>query len=369
MRLTFLIHALHCGGAERATSLIAGGLCQAGHKVTVVTAAPPEKDFYSLSEGVSRRSLALPSTCRTGGVARRWRFLQRLRAELCAERPDAVISVIHKTTVRCLVALRALPVPVFGNEQADPNHQSLPVVWRALRRLLYPRLNTLVSPSTGVDRAFAWLPPTQRCVIPNPTAPPEHLASDCEPGPDLPNPRVIALARFSPEKGLDLLIDAFAAVAPACPRWHLVLAGDGPEAPRLREQVAALGLADRIHFPGLLANPYPALRTSQIFCLPSRHDAFPLSLLEAMALGVTALASACVGPLDALEHDVHGLLVPPGDTAALARNLRALMDSPPLRQRLAQAARTRAKRYALPTITEQWQGLLQAASPAHQGGR
>ena len=81
------------------------------------------------------------------------------------------------------------------------------------------------------------------------------------------------------------------------------------------------------------------LRAGQIFLLPSRSEGMSNALLEAMATGLACVASQTGGNIDLLEHGITGLLSPPGDAAALADTLSALLDDVSLRRRLGAAAR------------------------------
>lgn len=103
-------------------------------------------------------------------------------------------------------------------------------------------------------------------------------------------------ARLEPVKGVDILIDAVRHLT----NTHLAIAGDGSERSALRERAEALGIAERVHFLGRVdAMPtfYAALDR---FCLSSRHEGLPLSLLEAQACGVPAI----VTPVGAMGHAI-----------------------------------------------------------------
>ncbi|MFN2468632.1 MAG: glycosyltransferase family 4 protein [Gaiellaceae bacterium] len=144
--------------------------------------------------------------------------------------------------------------------------------------------------------------------------------------PDEP-PHVLFAGRLSPEKGILELVEA----AHGLP---LVVAGDGP----LRERVpGALGMVPH----GELLRLYE--RAAVVAC-PSHREGFGVVCAEAMAHGRPVVASAVGGLLDLVDHGVTGLLVPPGDVAALRDALRRLLGDAALRARLGAAARERARR-------------------------
>jgi glycosyltransferase involved in cell wall biosynthesis len=130
-----------------------------------------------------------------------------------------------------------------------------------------------------------------------------------------------AAGRLVPEKGFDVLLQAFERAAPAAGR--LILFGDGPDRARL-EALAPPGTIFAGYRPDLPAE----LALLDAFVLPSHHEPFGLVLLEAMAAGLKEAATASGGPLDILGPG-HPFLVPAGDVAALARCLAQLPDAPP----------------------------------------
>ena len=139
-------------------------------------------------------------------------------------------------------------------------------------------------------------------------------------------PHVLYVGRLSPEKGiLDLL-----AAADGIP---LVVVGDGP----LRDEVPqALGFV-----PNAELGPY--YRRAAVVAVPSRREGYGVVCAEAMAHGKPVVASAVGGLLDLVRHNETGLLVPPGDEAALREALRWLLGDADLRRRLGEAARERAR--------------------------
>jgi glycosyltransferase involved in cell wall biosynthesis len=124
-------------------------------------------------------------------------------------------------------------------------------------------------------------------------------------------------ARLEPVKGVDLLLAAFARLAPEV---HLAIAGDGPEARTLRAQAEACGIAGRVHFLGRLDSMPLFYQALDVFCLASRAEGLPLSLLEAQSAGVRAVAFDVGGVAEALCPN-SGIAVPSGDVGALAAAL------------------------------------------------
>ena len=145
---------------------------------------------------------------------------------------------------------------------------------------------------------------------------------------------VMYAGRIAEEKNINLLADAFESARERDPRLHLVIAGDGPEAPRLRAR-----LGEHATWLGWLEGDALAVAyaSADIFCFASITDTFGQVVLEAQASGLAVLAADAGGPRDLIAGDVNGLLVPP-TREAFADSLTALAASPLLRARLGQAA-------------------------------
>ncbi len=125
-------------------------------------------------------------------------------------------------------------------------------------------------------------------------------------------------------KGLEVLIEAFSAVAAERVDLQLLLVGSGDGQslsvePELRRRVSELGLAARVLFAGRRDRVEDWLRAADLFVFPSLYEALGISLVEAAACGLPAIGSRTGGIVDVIEDDSSGLLVPPGD----ARSARA----------------------------------------------
>jgi glycosyltransferase involved in cell wall biosynthesis len=142
-------------------------------------------------------------------------------------------------------------------------------------------------------------------------------------------PVIGAIGRLHTNKGYDLLLDAAARLRDQGRRFELVIAGDGPEAARLRAQSASLGLEDRVRFPGWVEPP-AALNDMDVFVSSSRVEPFGLVIIEAMAAGVAVVATDIDGPRDILRGGELGTLAAAGDSDALSAAIASVLDAPEL---------------------------------------
>jgi glycosyltransferase involved in cell wall biosynthesis len=216
------------------------------------------------------------------------------------------------------------------------------------RRLGLSAAHRLVVPSERLEKIArtAWAQPPERIErIPNGIAVERYLAAPAEgaiPGLEhRPGELIIGtVAGLRPVKNLPRLVRAFAAMRNKEAR--LVIVGQGPESEKIAAEARRLGVAARVHLPGFLPDPARYIGRFDIFALSSNSEQFPISLVEAMAAGLPAVATA-VGDIAAIvSDDNRPLIVGPDDEAAFTAALDSLADRADLRRSIGRANRARA---------------------------
>jgi glycosyltransferase involved in cell wall biosynthesis len=165
-------------------------------------------------------------------------------------------------------------------------------------------------------------------------------------GDPLRRPTLGMVARLAPQKGHRVLLDALPAIRSAFPDVYARLVGheELSTAAELHAYAVERGVDDLVWFEGFRADVAQVMADLDVFVLPSLWEGFGLVLLEAMAAGRPVVASA-VGPIPEIVVDgVTGLLVPPGDPAALAEAIVRLLGDPELAAALGRAGRARVER-------------------------
>lgn len=159
---------------------------------------------------------------------------------------------------------------------------------------------------------------------------------------------IVAVGRFVVKKGFHVLIRALPFLRQQLPNAKLLLVGYGDMHDEYLALAGDLGVADMLIMPGQLLRDdvARAIASADVYCVPSVHDergnvdGLPNALLEGMASGCAIVASDVAGIPDVIQHNVHGILVPEGDAAALAAAIGQLADNPRARE-LGDAARRR----------------------------
>lgn len=241
-------------------------------------------------------------------------------------------------------------------------------LYLACERLLAPFTARYIAVSTALQRdlaASARVAPQRIAVIYNSIRMPETpqaaelTALRKEFALDEETRVVLCVARLVREKGVDLLLQAAAALQGAgragdqLPRWHVVMAGDGPEEAALREQARSLGLEHLVTFAGYRTDVGALLALADVVALPSRAEGLSLVLLEALAAGRPLVAAKAGGMPEIIADGETGLLVPVEDPLALAAALRRLLTDQALAARLSAAARADGRRFTAGTMLDE----------------
>jgi glycosyltransferase involved in cell wall biosynthesis len=262
---------------------------------------------------------------------------------------------------RCRLRLLALIHHLLSEETGQ--HPRARKRAAQLEACLLPQFQRVICPSRGTATAVQSLgvPPRRIIVVP--------------PGTQKPNfprqPRrdrrcaLLCVANLVPRKGHDVLIEALARVRDL--DWQLLCVGSLERDPattrKIRRMIAAAGLARRVALAGERPQQEVgrAYRATDAFVLPSFHEGYGMAFAEAMAHGLPIVATAA-GAIPATVPRQAGLLVPPGDAAALARALRRVIAEPAVRAQLASGSRAAGARLSdWRQAVDHWERALDAA--------
>jgi GalNAc-alpha-(1->4)-GalNAc-alpha-(1->3)-diNAcBac-PP-undecaprenol alpha-1,4-N-acetyl-D-galactosaminyltransferase len=354
-----VISSLSLGGAERVTANMANCWAAKGLKVTLVTfddgSVPP---VYPLAPQVGHITLGVAGHSSNSWMGL-WNNLKRvfvLRKLIRSQAPDVVISFLDTTNVLSLLAAKGTGIPVIVTELSDPAMVPIGLIWGKMRLLTYASAGRVVVLSR---RAQTYFPPKIRDnteVLPNPILLDDR---ELESRVKIPKPAVVTMGRFSKEKRIDVLLQAFALLKDRHPDWILMIFGSGPLRDDLVKLGARLGLNGRVQFPGLVPNPHQYLKLGDLFVLTSRFEGFPMALVEAMALGLPAVTTEYhEGVREIVDHGKNGLVVTVDDMETLVAAMDRLMGDEGERHRFGMEARKIIDRFGLEKVMEKWEKLI-----------
>lgn len=356
-RVLLLVSRDQRRGPESFAVALAGQLRDRGHQVRVRSLAPSDG-----SPGVG----AAPLGARPLGVT----TLLRLRSELADT--DVVVACGSKTLPACALATVARPRPFVYQNIGHPLYWARGPFRRAWVRLLLRRASgvaALTEGSAEILRTTFGVPAARLQVIRNardtsvfsPATADERLRARARMVGDLPGPVVALVGALAPEKRVDVAIEAIARTRTGA---RLVVVGAGPLEAALRAQADAVA-PGRVHFLGAGVVMPPVYHGSDAVVLSSASEGVPGVLVEAALSGLPVVSTDVGFVRDVVVPGETGLLVPPGDPAALAA---ALDDVLARADALGVAARRRAvDRFALDRAADAWAALI--SSLVGQGGR
>jgi glycosyltransferase involved in cell wall biosynthesis len=360
MKILFAIKRLDgaAGGAERVLACIASGLAARGHEVAILSFDPPGgHGFYPLDSRVHRIALGLGDVTKPSTFAESFGRIPALRKAIVPERPDVAIGFMHSMFVPLAFALQGTGIPVIASEHIVPHHYRR----RQIQFVLLCAAAGIVQCITVTSAAVKKLYPAfmRKKIVP--VANPVSLAAR-QADPAGPSRRVILnVGRLDPQKGQDILIDAFATLAPRFPDWHVRIVGEGALKAKLEEKIAALQLQNRVVLAGTSSNIAEEYAAAQLFAMPSLYESFGLATAEAMASGLPVAGFAdCPGTNELVRDGENGLLARGRDrTAAFAATLEKLMADESMRVRLGRNGMTVAGAYRPDAILDQWETLIE----------
>lgn len=369
-RLLLVVDSLVGGGAEQHVVDVARGLADRGWDVTVAcsclaAAGQDGARAEAVLAGHVTVHPLLPSLVKRRASVR---FAARLRSLVAREGYDVVHAHIHASEVAAALALARTGVPLVLTEHTEGPWRG-PVA-RLTARLALHRADAVIAVSTAVERRlvqeYAVPPDRVRLLLPvGRGVPPRRGARR---PPDLPEaPLVGFVGRLQPEKGVDVLVRAFATLLDEHPSAHLVVVGNGPERAALEELSGRLGIAPSVTYLGSRPDAVALLPWFDVVAVPSRTDGAPLVAHEAMLAGVPVVGSAVGGIVDRLWGGQAGVLVPPGDPQALAVALAGLLADPEARRRQAAAGREAAQALSFDGMLDGIEAVYESVARSPRG--
>lgn len=333
-KVLLLIPHLGDGGAERVTELLSRNLSTKKYELHLglITQAQADEDPPPCVH-----IHALGARRVRGGTFRLLRLVRQLK-------PDLILSGMFHLNFLVLLLRPFFPantrvvVRQNGTVSSSLAFGGLPGYTRLLYRLLYHRADRVIcqtqSMADDIGRELR-IERSRLVVLTNPVDVEEirhaigpHPARQTA-SPSKTGPHLLALGRLSPEKGFDLLLQAFADVQTEFPRASLLIAGAGPDEVKLKALCRALGLDSTVSFAEHIDRPWRLYAAATLFVLPSRHEGMPNALLEAAAGGLPIVALPASGGIVDLLCDQPGVWLAPevsteGLAATLVAALRAL---------------------------------------------
>jgi len=333
MKVLHVEAGMHLYGGARQVLYLLQGLANRGVRNLLVVPTGSAMAAQVSGAAAEVRQIRMAGELDLGVVFRLYRIIRR-------ERPDLVH--LHSRRGADLwggLAARLAGVPVLLTRRVDNPEPQLLV---AAKYRLYQQVITI---SEGIRQVLSGQGvPAAKLSCVRSAVQADAFSRQCERDWFLrefglhPQSRVIAVvAQLIPRKGHRFMLEAMAQLAVRYPQLHLLLFGRGPSEQQIRDQIGTLELHGRVTLAGFrddLPNIFPCL---ELLVHPALIEGLGVSLLQAASAGVPIVASNAGGMPEAVRDGVNGVLVPPGDAAALVQAISRLLDDRLLASRMGDA--------------------------------
>ena len=300
-------------------------------------------DYTAFSKKINKPGVEIFALHKAPGLGlgthiKLWKLLRRLR--------PAIIHTYNLSAIEYAFTATLAGVPIrihaeHGRDAGDPEGKNSK--HNLLRRLLIPFIDCYIPVSSDLQRwlkTVVHIPDAKNILIKNgvdtdrykPGTRPASVA-----GPNGASKKLFVIGtvgRIQDVKNQRSLVDAFiqlrSMLASSPVHLSLIIVGDGPLLPAIKEQVASAGIADSVWLPGARSDIDVIMRTFSVFALPSIAEGTPVTILEAMACGLPVVATRVGGIPEVVSDNVTGMLVPASDTVALAKALAFYCEHPEL---------------------------------------
>jgi glycosyltransferase involved in cell wall biosynthesis len=364
--LLLVADSLHVGGAERHIVSLASALAQQGHNVTL--ACSVEGALAPLAEGAG--VLVQPLLRHLAKRRLSPSFALSLRRLLCHSQFDLVHAHMYASTLASAIATLGTNMPLVITEHSQATWRSHYA--RQCSQWAYHRARHIIAVSKEIQRRLIrhdGVAFDRVSVIMN-ALPPSTNMHRCT-RQDLPatlddGPLVGVAARLQVEKGVKFFLESAAYILQYLPHTHFLVIGDGPLRQELQAYADRLAVQHRVHFLGFQLDARALIGLLDVLVVPSLSEGTPLVTLEAMDAGVPVVASAVGGMIEQIRDRCEGLLVPSGDSRALAEAVLHLLQNPSFAQKLGESGRARvSSHFRFAEMVQETEAVYRTALSGH----
>ena len=370
MKLLYCIAGTcHSGGMERVLANKANYLTGHGYEVVIVTTdqqgLPP---FFPLDGQIRCIDLGINYEENNGKSfankllhypLKQYRHQKRLAAILKREKPDITVSMFCNDAGFITRindgSKKVLEIHFSKFKRLQYNRKGLwrlADLWRSKQDEKTVRRFDKFVVLTEEDKGY-WGNLPNITVIPNANTFATSQAAALE------NKKVIAIGRYTYQKGFERLIEAWNILSPGFPGWKLDIIGNGEERDKLQDLIHAYHLDGQVTLVSPTKSIDKVYLDASVLVMSSRYEGLPMVLLEAQAFGLPIVSFACkCGPKDIVANGETGFLVEENDIEGLARQLVKVMKDKNLRKQMGRKAKEASLRYAEDAVMAKWTALF-----------
>ena len=347
-RIAFIIGGMSRGGAERVISLLANRYAEKGWQVDVLLLLEDEQS-YVLNKGINIISL----TGRKGPrICRVPYWLREIRNYGLKYNPYRIVAFVARINILTLLGCFRMRKSIIVSERNDPRADGRGMLVKAATYLLYPFCKQVVFQTKAAQRCFSEAVRRKSVIITNPIFVPELVDTKKQ-------KRIISVGRLCKQKNHEALLDAFSQVAKICSDYSLHIFGEGELRSFLEERIKVLGLTGKAFLEGEVSDIHERVSQGELFVLSSDYEGLSNALMEAMALGLPCISTDCAGSTELIVHGINGVIVPKGDSEALASAMIRVLKDKVLSSALGKNAKDSSRGFSLDLSMKKWEEVIE----------
>lgn len=377
MKITYILNGMfNSAGMERVVSNKAQFLTSRGHRITIITANQAGKPyFYRVPDSVIKIDFGLDSFEYDGKpiVVKVFSFLKKEKAfkkklgKFLKDFPQDVVVTLEDKFIPMLVQLAPEGTVLVAENHFNQfafKQLGKSVNRNFVQRIVYGlrskyvqycyhgRLDAYVL-LTHEDYEYRSGNKRNVYVIPNSTMYDKSKVAA------LNNKVVMTVGRLTYQKGYERLLESWSLVHKVYPEWSLQLYGDGEDRLKLIELCKKYCIDNSVVFFSPTPQIQERLLDASIYVMTSRFEGLPMTLIEAMSLGLPLVSFDCkTGPKDVIKNGYNGFLIHEGDIKSLAEYLMKLMKDEDLRLKMGHNSKIEGEKYSHEHIAELWENLF-----------
>ncbi len=355
-KIFLYIDSMQYGGAQRVMSNIAEYLANADCSITLINDILPstEEPEYEIDKRIKRYFL---DEGNNGTQNKNIYRIKKLRKLIKIDRPDVILSFLGPPNIRMLAATLGLKCRKIVSVRNDPYREYGAGIKRLIARIAFLFANGCVFQTKDAASYFPIAVQRKSKIIVNPVNDKFYRVTWTG-----EKNEIAVVGRLQPQKNPLLALEAFHLIESQFPEFKIVFYGDEELKDAIHSKAVEYSIADRVIVFGKAADIENKLAASAVYLLSSDFEGMPNALLEAMAVGVPAIATDCPcgGPRTVIEDETQGILVPCGDASKMADALSRVIRNKSLSEKMSISEKQRAEKFRNDKIMLLWRQFLGA---------
>ncbi|WP_050641984.1 MULTISPECIES: glycosyltransferase [Clostridia] len=348
--ILFVGNGLGNGGAERVISLLANALINEGENVYILSFVKADKT-YNINPHVN----IISASNGKNSIDKKIRRIIMIRRVAKEQSIDVVIAFSYYYVMAAILALAGTGIKLIGSERNDPAQLDNRTILKIFRNMLYKRLDVLVCQTEDAKKYFPLKIQDKIIIIMNPV-------TECLPEAYFGkrDNRIVSFSRLEPQKNIPMIIDAFAMLHNEYPELILELYGEGSQKSEIINYIKERKLDNFAFVRPFAIDIHEKIKKAAMFVLASNYEGLSNAMLEAMAIGLPTICTDCPcgGARMAIQDNINGFLIQVGDTVALYRKMKFIVENKEKARNIAMKATTIRNSLNSKHIIAKWREVI-----------